>query len=141
MKPLNQDWTPRTHGMTPITETMRKPSMKLVLLRSLGECAVAWDSHFRKLGWTVRIAEDVDNARQLARRVRVVILPAHTNGESGFLTARKMLLESPNTRVLLVGPEQEELERYALFAGAAGYVSANVPLAELTTLVTGVTAK
>ena len=50
-----------------------------------------------------------------------MLLPVAPLAESGFLTCAKLVLSMPKTRIYLVGPDEEELERFALFAGAAGY--------------------
>ena len=51
-------------------------------------------------------------------KAAVVVLPVAPLAESGFLTCAKLVLSMPKTRIYLIGPDDEELERFALFAGA-----------------------
>jgi len=118
-------------------EGMRMKAPRLVIVRHLGEKAVALDDYFRQLGWCVKIAEDGANARKLANRAQAVVLPVGGRCESGFLTCAKLVAAQPDVRVVLIGPADEEQERFALFAGAAAYVTDAMPMAEVARLIVG----
>src|SRR5689334_11014049 len=62
----------------------------------------------RDLGWEVHTAADGVEARELAhgKRPSAVILPAETDGESGYLTCAKLRQCLPRVRVVLVGRER-----------------------------------
>ena len=118
-------------------ETKRMPK---VIIGALGEpLATALAAHFAKLGWRVKHATDSDDARRHAAACRAyaVILPVDSFAESGFLACAKLVLGLRKTRVVLVGEESEENERFALFAGAAGYATPDTPAGELARIVTG----
>ena len=109
-----------------ILEKDRKKMPKIIVgLR--GTTALKIEHAFRQMGWRVSAADGADETRAVAERCRaaVVILPVSQFAESGFLTCAKLVAAMPKTRVWLVGPAEEELERFALFAGAAGYFSEN----------------
>ena len=107
-----------------ILEKDRKKMPKIIVgLR--GTTALKIEHAFRQMGWRVSAADGADETRAVAERCRaaVVILPVSQFAESGFLTCAKLVAAMPKTRVWLVGPAEEELERFALFAGATGYFS------------------
>lgn len=109
-----------------------------VVFATAGGQTPEWDRVFRRLGWEVAVAEG-DETRRIAHRVRAtaVVLPVEPGTESGLLTCAKLVRELPMCRIVLVGPENEELERFALFAGAAAYVVEGAPGEELVRAVTG----
>ncbi len=123
------------HQSTTLTETIRTKAPKLVLSRDLGEMALAIESHFRALGWCVKIAEDAANARKLASKAQAVVLLSLALPESGFLSCAKLKTANPHARIVLVGPESESMERYARYVGATGYVSEATPIAEVIDLI------
>lgn len=79
---------------------------------------------FRKEGWDVVMAANGEEARRLAhhKRTKAVVMPVVNGQESGLLTCAKLVRTLPRVRVVLVGPADEETERFALFAGAAAYL-------------------
>jgi len=99
-----------------------------IVLGRLGTMNEALESQFRQEGWRVGSAAEADDLRTIAHRCKaaVVLLPVAPLAESGFLTCAKLVLSMPKTRIYLVGPDEEELERFALFAGAAGYFAETV---------------
>ncbi len=86
---------------------------------------------FRQQGWEVHIAPIDADARRLVRKVRplATVLCAEPPGrESGWLTCRKLLMEKPGHKVVLVSPNPSEVDRrLAEFVGAAALVSARMP--------------
>ncbi len=122
------------------TDTEKKRLPKLVIGLIRGELARGLENQFRQLGWRVCSADTSEEVRAKAfgGRAAAVVLPAAVfAGESGFLTCAKLVRALPKTRVVLVGPDTEECERLALFAGAAGYVEETATVAELAAAVTG----
>jgi len=124
-----------THHNRNSTETIRTKAPKLVLSRDLGEMALAMETHFRALGWCVKIAEDAANARKLAAKAQAVVMRSLAAPESGFLSCAKMKTANPHARIVLVGPENESMERFARYVGATGYVSETTPLADVIDLI------
>ena len=115
-----------------ILEKDRKKMPKIIVgLR--GTTALKIEHAFRQMGWRVSAADGADETRAVAERCRaaVVILPVSQFAESGFLTCAKLVAAMPKTRVWLVGPAEEELERFALFAGAAGYFSDSLSVRDM----------
>lgn len=110
-----------------------------VVFATAGGRTPEWESVFRRLGWDVSVTTADEDVRRAAHRVRAtaVVLPVEPGTESGLLTCAKLVRELPLCRVVLVGPADEELERFALFAGAAGYVVEGAPGDELIRAVTG----
>src|SRR5262249_55300435 len=81
---------------------------------------------FRRQGWEVHKITSGKEARQLAGALapQVVILDTELPDESGWLTAAKLLLDQPDQKIFLVGPEQTQAnEHFASFLGAAGFVA------------------
>jgi ActR/RegA family two-component response regulator len=78
-------------------------------------------------GFDVHSARSFAEARSLARQgqtVASVIATEANKLESGWLTCKKMLLEQPAMRVVLVGNKPSaKSERFAHFLGASAYVS------------------
>ena len=81
----------------------------------------AADGRLARHGWAVLTADGPDAARSLARTARpaAVVLPA----AGGMLACAKLVRELPRTRVVVVGPADPRVERYARFAGAADYLT------------------
>jgi len=104
-----------------------------IVLGQLGNLNRELDARFRDAGWRVGSAGEADSLRTMAQRCRaaVVLLPVAPLAESGFLTCAKLVLSMPKTRIYLIGPDEEELERFALFAGAAGYFAENTSANEI----------
>ena len=119
-----------TNGM--MLEKDRKKSPKIIVGLT-GTNALKLEHVFRQMGWRVSAAHGADETRIVAERCRaaVVVLPVGQFGESGFLTCVKLVAAMPKTRVWLVGPAEEEHERFALFAGAAGYLPDGMSAAEM----------
>jgi DNA-binding NarL/FixJ family response regulator len=127
----------RSNGTTVRTPADRSKAPRVVLATA-GAHTPEWERVFRRLGWEVAAAEGED-PRRVAHRLRAtaVVLPVEPGTESGLLTCAKLVRELPMCRVVLVGPENEELERFALFAGAAAYVVEGAPGDDLVRAVTG----
>ena len=93
----------------------------------------------RKLDWevlTVPAGDDLACA-VLARKPSVVVLPAETGWESGYLVAAKLRASRKKLRVVLVTPTRtSDGERFAKFVGAA-LVAEPEGTAKLATAVTG----
>jgi len=123
---LNRD----TNGM--VLEKDRKKTPKIIVALT-GTIALKLEHAFRQMGWRVSAASGADETRIVAERCRaaVVVLPVAQFAESGFLTCVKLVAAMPKTRVWLVGPAEEEHERFALFAGAAGYLPDGISVAEM----------
>ncbi len=101
---------------------------KIVLGMMEGPLAVSLKQYFNDLGWRVCIADTTSDIRRKAHggRAAAVVMPVDAFvGESAFLTCAKLVRSLPKVKVVLVGPDSEESERFALFAGAAGYVTEN----------------
>jgi len=123
--------------LTTETEVKRTPK---VILGDVGEpLASDLAAHFARRGWRTKTAANSDDARRAAAACRAyaVILPVESFAESGFLACAKLVLGLSKARVVLVGPDSEENERFALFAGAAGYVTPETPVAEVARIITG----
>ena len=85
-------------------------------------------------------SSDLGEIRKKAHggRAAAVVLPVSAfAGESAFLTCAKLVRSLPMSRVVLVGPASEECERFALFAGAAGYVSDTATADEIAAILFG----
>lgn len=122
------------------TDAEKKRLPKLVIGLIRGELARGLEMQFKQLGWRVCSADTSEEVRAKAfgGRAAAVVLPAAVfAGESGFLTCAKLVRALPKARVVLVGPDTEECERLALFAGAAGYVEETASVAELAAAITG----
>ncbi|SRR5579885_1644756 len=103
----------------------RRKAPRLVLGLGVSGLAAAVDSHFRNLGWDVARAGCGEEAGRLAHRHKAaaVVLPVQAAAESGLLTCAKLTITRPHARVVLLGPEDARLARWAKYAGAAGYLS------------------
>jgi DNA-binding response OmpR family regulator len=117
---------------------LRKKAPRLILGLTT-ELAGMVESHFRGLGWDVTHAVNATEVGRLARRNKAtaVVLAAETVTESGLLTCAKLSLVRPHTRVVLVGPENQRLIRYARLAGAVGYLPEGSGVAAVARAVLG----
>lgn len=114
------------------TPELERPSARVVLaMRERPEASIL-QHYLQEEGWEVYVARTPCEARRLVRKVTpaVSILSAeYPRQESGWLTARKMLMEDPDLRVMLVGTNSSpRAERFAAFVGASGYFSVAEPL-------------
>jgi DNA-binding response OmpR family regulator len=111
-----------------------------VIIGAVGEpLATDLAAHFAKLGWRVKRVTDGDDARRHAThcRAHAVVLPVESFAESGFLACAKLAMSLPKARVVLVGEDSDDNERFALFAGAAGYATPDTPAGELVGMILG----
>ena len=112
--------------------SLNRAARVVVALRNSPHARPIQDA-FRHQGWEVHVAYGDTDARRLVRQVRPlasVLCARPANGESGWLTCKKLLMERPALRVILVAanPTPEE-SRLAEFVGAAAYVGTAVPTA------------
>ena len=117
----------------------RKKAPRLVLGLPGGVLADEVEGYFRATGWDVVRAKSAEDAAQLAYRGKAtaVVLPVDATTESGLLVCAKLKVARPATRVVLVGPAENRLARFARFAGAVGYLSAGVGAAAVARAVLG----
>ena len=122
-----------TWGLKGTILEMDRKKMPKVIVALTGTTALKLEHAFRQLCWRVSAANGADDTRLTAERCRaaVVVLPVSQFAESGFLTCVKLVAAMPKTRVWLVGPAEEEQERFALFAGAAGYLSEGMSVPDM----------
>jgi DNA-binding NarL/FixJ family response regulator len=108
-----------------------------IVLGRLGTMNEGLEAEFRQHGWRVGTAAEADGLRTMAHRCKaaVVLLPVAPLAESGFLTCAKLVLSMPKSRIYLIGPDEEELERFALFAGAAGYFAEGTSPADIASAI------
>ena len=118
------------------TEKDRK-KMPKIIVGLTGTTALKLEHTFRQMGWRVSAANGAAETRATAQRCRaaVVVLPVSQFAESGFLTCVKLVAAMPKTRVWLVGPADEEHERFALFAGAVGYLSEGMSVQDMAEIM------
>jgi len=97
------------------------------------------ETHFRRMGWDVTRAASAEEAAQLAYRGKAtaVVLPVDSTIESGLLVCAKLKVARPGTRVVLVGPADNRLSRFARYAGAVGYLPADTGAAAVARAVMG----
>gem|GEM_PF-2433743 len=110
-----------------------RKKMPKIIVGMTGTKALKIEHAFRQMGWRVSAADGATETRALAQQCRASVVVLHVGqfAESGFLTCAKLVLEMPKARVWLVGPAEEELERFALFAGAAGYLPEGMSTTEM----------
>jgi hypothetical protein len=121
-------------------EKERVLTPKIVLGMMDGPLAASLEKYFLDLGWRVCTVNSTSEVRRKAhggRAAAVVIPVAAFVGESAFLTCAKLVRSLPKVKVVLVGPDSEEQERFALFAGAAGYVPDTTSASEVAKLLLG----
>ena len=86
---------------------------------------------FRRHGWEVYVAPVGVDPRPLAHAVRArasVLCASPQNRESGWLTCRKLLMDRPATKVVLVKPGATASERrLADFVGASALICGSMP--------------
>jgi len=87
---------------------------------------------FRRQGWEVLLPSAGMDLRETTRkaRARAVVLDASPVGrESGYLTCKKLLMERPFTKVVLVAPAAPAADRrLAAFVGATALVDGTNPV-------------
>jgi DNA-binding NarL/FixJ family response regulator len=117
----------------------RRKAPRLVLGLGMSGLASAVDAHFRNLGWDVARAPSGEEAGRLAHRHKAtaVVLPVESVAESGLLTCAKLTITRPNARVVLLGPEDNGLARFARYAGAVGYLPTGAGVAAVVKAVLG----
>lgn len=121
-------------------EKDRVLSPKIVLGMMGSPLATSLESYFHDLGWRVCKADCTGDIRRKAYggRAAAVVLPVDAFvGESAFLTCAKLVRSLPKVKVVLVGPDSEEAERFALFAGASGYVPDTTSASTVAKLLLG----
>ena len=133
---MNANESSRVFGERSGMEKDRK-KMPKIIVGMTGTKALKIEHAFRQLGWRVSAADGATETRALAHKCRASVVVLHVDqfAESGFLTCAKLVLEMPAASVWLVGPAEEELERFALFAGAAGYLPDGMSTAEMAELM------
>ena len=90
------------------------------------DSALAIAAYFGDHGWDVHTAKSAKEARKLAQRLNacLAVLPVRGEPESGWLGCVKLTRSGSKAKVVLIGPPwDEEAERFALFAGAAAYLT------------------
>lgn len=84
---------------------------------------------FHRDGWDVHLAAGDLDTRRLVYQLRPTAAILATNpvkGESGWLTCKKLVMDRPALRVILVSPNPTDRDRrLAEFVGAAALVSAS----------------
>jgi len=101
----------------------------------LGDAALARPlaDAFRRNGWEVHVASGQQGARKMIRDLRplaAVLAGTRPNRESGWLTCKKLMLERPNLKVVLVEANPTARDhRLADFVGAVACVSMASPCA------------
>src|SRR5262245_32137804 len=82
---------------------------------------------FRQDGWDFHLAAGDLDARRLVHQLRptaAILATEPVKGESGWLTCKKLVMDRPALRVILVSPTPTDRERrLAEFVGAAALVS------------------
>jgi hypothetical protein len=82
---------------------------------------------FRLDGWEVYLAAGDLDARRLVHQLRptaAILATDPAKGESGWLTCKKLVMDRPALRVILVSPNPTDRERrLAEFVGAAALVA------------------
>ena len=127
----------RTRGHT--LACVKKKAPRLVLGLGLSGLAAAVDGRFRTRGWDVVRAGTGDEAARVAFRYKapVVVMAVEGDAESGVLACAKLVLGRPLARVVLVGPEDRRLAKFARLAGAVGYLPRDAGPAAIERAVMG----
>ena len=105
------------------------PAPRIVIGGGMHQLPPGLGRQLGRLGWQLHETMDASSARQIARQIQpeVVVLSTDSEGESAMLTCAKLRHELPGTRIVMVGPDDEALQRFARFAGATGYLDDSVP--------------
>lgn len=129
----------RPAGNRGSSESIQRKAPRLVLGLGISGLASAVEAYFRNQGWEVVRKPCAAEAGRYAHshRATAVVLPVDAGGESGLLTCAKLGVSKKKARVVLVGPEDERLMRYAKLAGAAGYIPGNCGTAAIVRAVLG----
>lgn len=108
---------------------------RIVLGMKALQLPAAVESRLVRMGWNIVTASGPDAARMVARDTRptsVVLLASN-----GVLTCAKLAQELPCARIVVIGPEDAKMERFARFAGATAYVSITASSEQLLGALTG----
>jgi ActR/RegA family two-component response regulator len=101
-------------------------------------------AYFRQQGWDVHIARSSCQVRKLARQFApagIILAAEGTDGESGWLTCAKLLMERCRLRVVLMGEEASlKAERQAAFVGAVAYLTQGASVQTIERAVLGTPA-
>ena len=129
----------REAGTCGTLDATRTKAPRLVLGLGMSGLAAAVESHFRNKGWEFVRAATAHEAGRYAHRHRAtaVVLPVEAEPESGLLTCAKIAASRPRVRVVLVGPEDERLMRFARLAVAVGYIPSGCGTAAVARAVLG----
>jgi CheY-like chemotaxis protein len=127
---------------TPILSLKSQSSWKKRLARvvlSLGrsEHCRPLSTAFWELGWNVHLATSLHDLVRQVRKVRphvVALLAEQPGQESGWLAAKKLLMEQPKLKVILLAEQPTERERrLAKFVGAVDCLPLTLPWAAVYT--------
>lgn len=123
---------------------MRRPQPRsnrtVVLALPRSPLAASATLQLRMRGWTVWLANNVEQARRLASNhfPAAVVLPAGGDGESGWLTCAKLKLAQPRLRVILVGDFDGGSPEFAEYVRAAALIPEEVTAGDLIAEIEGV---
>ena len=123
---ISQTPTPMTHE----PRTARANAPRLVLGFGFGGVSAAIETHCQSEGWATEVVRNSEEAGRSP--ASVVVLCSGTTGESAVLTAAKLQLSQPATRVVIIGPEA--LRRHTEFAGAT-FLPRSAGVAEIVRVV------
>ena len=124
---MTQHSNPRSGAATVARRPENRPKPARIVL-ALGHAPRqrAFQELFQAHGWEVLVVSSANEARRWARKSRTIatlLLDEPHDDESGWLTCRKLLLEKPNHRVVIVGTKfKPNAERFARFVGATAYL-------------------
>lgn len=110
---------------------------RLVLGLGATPLARALESYFREQGWDVVHAKSNDELRQLSMRSTAIVMTTESLPETGLLTCAKVTTTRRRPRVVLLGPENVRMARFARFAGAVGYLPEGCGAAAVVRAVLG----
>lgn len=115
-----------------VPKTFSPRAARVVVALADPRHATAVGHAFRHQGWEVHVPGVGTDLRDLIRRsiVRAAVLDAQPTGvESGWLTCKKLLMERPMTKVVLVSGDPSAADRrLAAFVGATALLDASNPL-------------
>jgi ActR/RegA family two-component response regulator len=112
----------------PDTSSSSLPSSSRIVLALDGlPNALELKQLFLTQGFDVHTAKTSIEVRKMSRQLRPAALILSTELgklESGWLTCKKLLLENPTSRIVLIGSKPSaKSERFADFLGATAYLS------------------
>jgi DNA-binding response OmpR family regulator len=111
----------------------------LILAHPRVDYATAVARSFRRLGWTVHLADDAETVRRLVGvyGADLVVMATELPFESGWLACDKLTHERAEVKVVLITDEvTPQQERFASFVGAARLLSIHSAPAALLELAT-----